>query len=152
MPNICSYSMRVQGKPQDVEEVIKTVQSSYNYSDMEFDHTRHLFRVFESEIIKDEEDDGIRDVIIDGDCAWSVHTSMRSGEGSYYDSAKETHREIFRGTHLEELSKDTHTMIEVFGEECEMGFEEHYLYKFGELLIEDVQDEENGWDFVEYNE
>lgn len=73
MPNLCYYQMRVQGKPEDVEYVVQTMQAKYNYDTMEFSHEKHLYRVFDACINDDTTENGIRDVIISsGDCAWSV--------------------------------------------------------------------------------
>jgi len=136
MPNYCDYSLRVQGKPDNVEEVVKTIQAKYSYDTMEFDHKKHLFRVFTSFISDDDEpEEGIRSVIIDGECAWSVSTCMT--EIGYYKEAKEEYGNNFRGTTLKELTKATNTMIEVYSEEYGSCFQEHYLYKNGICIIGD---------------
>lgn len=137
MPNICYYSMRIQGKSNDVEEVVKTIKAYYNYDTLEFSHTQHLFRVFEADIIEDYEEDDIRSVQIDGECAWSVYSCMMSGKHTYYDIFKDDFKDDFRGTTLTKLSKETHTMIEVFSEEIGVGFQEHYLIKHGQFLIKE---------------
>lgn len=136
MPNYCDYSLRVQGKPDNVEEVVKTIQAKYSYDTMEFDHKKHLFRVFTSFISDDDEpEEGIRSVIIDGECAWSVSTCMT--EIGYYKEAKEEYGNNFRGTTLKELTKATNTMIEVYSKEYGSCFQEHYLYKNGICIIGD---------------
>ena len=104
MPNYCYYSMCVKGKRENIEEFIKVIQSGYNYDTMEFDYDRHLFRVFEAyyEIIEDL-GDGLSQVIINGNCAWSVNSCMF--EDGYYGRWKSKYKDDFRGTTLPIESK-----------------------------------------------
>lgn len=87
MPNLCMYSMCVKGAKEKVEEFLKVIQADYDYGTMEFSHDRHLFRVFEACCNGIEElSDNRYQAIIDGDCAWSVHTCMF--EDGYYSDIK----------------------------------------------------------------
>ena len=137
MPNYCMYQMRIQGKPNDVAEVIKVIQADYNYDTMQFSADKHLFRVFDADIMDDEIVGNVRDVVINGSCAWSVFSCMMEGDGTYYSSFKDTYVQ-FRGTTLVQLSKKYSVMIEVYGEESGCEFQEHYLIHNGELLIDDT--------------
>lgn len=137
MPNYCGYQMRIQGNTDDVEKVIETLHAHYDYGNMTFDTDKHLFRVFSADIMDDETVNGVRDVIINGDCAWSVFSCMMEGDGTYYSSFKDTYVQ-FRGTTLVQLSKKYSVMIEVYGEESGCEFQEHYLIHNGELLIDDT--------------
>ena len=137
MPNYCGYQMRIQGKPNDVAEVIKVIQADYNYDTMQFSADNHLFRVFEADISEDTTDGDYRDVVLGGSCAWSVFSCMMEGDGTYYSSLKSEYGDKFRGTTLVELSKRYNVMIEVYGEESGCEFQEHYLIHNGELLVDD---------------
>lgn len=137
MPNYCMYEMRIQGNTHGVEKVIETLKADYDYYNNKFNSDKHLFRVFDADIMDDETVDGIRDVIINGSCAWSVFSCMMEGDGTYYSSCKAEYGDSFRGTTLVELSKDYSVMIEVYGEECGCEFQEHYLIHNGEVLVEE---------------
>lgn len=138
MPNYCNYQMRIQGKPNDVEKVIKIIQADYNYDTMEFSENKHLFRVFDADVMDDITDGDYRDVVINGNCAWSVFTCMMEGDGTYYSSMESEYGDRFRGTTLVKLSKDHNVMIEVYGEESGCEFHEHYLIHNGELLVDET--------------
>lgn len=137
MPNYCIFSLMVQGRPNDVEEVVKTIKADYNYNTMEFSHKRHLFRVFKADIVDDSLNNGIRAVEINGECAWSVAVCMT--EEGYYKALKEEYKDKFRGTSLLELSKDTNTMIEVYSEEEDLHSQEHMLFKNGKCIINETR-------------
>lgn len=140
MANHCNYSMRIQGNPDSVENVIKALQSDYHYETMEFDHDKHLFRVFEALIVDDDidEEDDYRSVIVDGYCAWSVNSCMME-DGYYFDNKKE-YGDKSKGTTLVELSKDNNVQIEVYSEEGGACFQEHILIVDGEIVINDCVD------------
>ena len=67
--------MRVVGSKESIEEFIRVMNAGYDYGTMEFDHDRHMFRVFEA--LNDEIDeygDNVFGVTINGYCAWSVRS------------------------------------------------------------------------------
>jgi hypothetical protein len=134
--------MCVKGTKESVEEFIKVIQADYDYGTMAFSHDRHLFRVFEAEYDEIEElYNGIYQVIINGYCAWSVYCCMLdTSKSSYYKSLKTGYPCEFRGTTLLVESKRLHLDIEVFSEECGMGFQEHYVIKDGELCTDECVD------------
>ncbi len=140
MANYCDYSMCIQGPAPNVEEVIKSVKAHYDYDNMKFDHKSHLTRVFESDIMEDITTKGIRKVVIDGYCAWSVYSCMLSGLNTYYNSLKEEYGDESRATTLEELSREHNVAIEVYGSEQGDGFQEHYAFIHGEMYIDEVTD------------
>lgn len=145
MPNYCNYSMCVVGKQRkNIEEFIEVMNADYNYSTMEFDYNRHMFRVFEA--VNDEIEeryDGSFQTIINGYCAWSVASCML--EHGYYRDVKRDYPDNFRGTTLPLESKRLGLDIEVFSEESGMCFQEHYVISGGELEVEETVDWEEVW-------
>lgn len=147
MPNYCSYSMCVKGKKENVEEFIKVIEADYNYHTMEFSYDRHLFRVFEAYYNEVEEmADGTWQVIIDGNCAWSVGSCMfDSHSSSYYNTIKSDYPDEFRGTTVPIESERLNLSIEIYSEECGMGFQEHYVVVNGDVICEECVDYYEYW-------
>lgn len=144
MPNLCTYSMCVTGKKNDVEEFIKVAQADYDYGTMEFSYDRHFFRVFEAyydeieELGPNVDGDNIYQVIINGECAWSVGCCMFSV--GYYDDLKERFPNEFRGTTIPAESKRLNLSIEIFSEECGCCFQEHYTVIDGDIIEDECVD------------
>ena len=129
MPNICDYSMKVIGREEDVNEFIEIMQNDYDCTPNE---PRHFWRVFEAyEDYRDDLWNGMVSVQLSGDCAWSVHTCMT--EGGYQ---RDHMSDGTNGTTLRAESERLNLVIEVFSEECGMGFMEHYLYAFGKEIFD----------------
>lgn len=143
MPNYCDYDMRVVGKKENVDEFINVIKADYNYGKEIPATSKHLFRVFEADVLDDycyTKEDGRYSCDINGYCAWSVYCCMLEGTGTYYNDCKERYPDKFMGTSLLKLSKELDLDIEVFSEEPGVCFSEHYLIKNGELLIEEEKD------------
>lgn len=139
MPNICLYSMCVKGKKENIEEFIKVIKVDYDYGTMEFTHDRHLFRVFSADDNGIEQvDDDVYEVIINGDCAWSVSSCMF--ESYYYSDLKQRFPNEFRGTTLPIESERLNLDIEVYSEECGCCFQEHYVIIHGDIKVYDSVD------------
>jgi hypothetical protein len=131
--------MCVKGRKENVEEFIKVIKANYDYGTMEFTHDRHLFRVFSADDNGIEQvDDDVYEVIINGDCAWSVHSCMF--ESYYYNDLKERFPNEFRGTTLPIESERLNLDIEVYSEECGMCFQEHYIILNGNVAVYDSVD------------
>lgn len=130
MPNNCFYDMIVRGSSNDIDTFHRVM------TDYDFD--RHFFRVFSAEIYdKNVLDNGLTEVRISGDCAWSVHTCMRNeGIGCY--ASDPCNSRVATG--LEEESKRLNLEIEIYSEEYGMGFEEHYHFKNGETITNECRD------------
>ena len=141
MPNYCDYSMCVIGRKENVEEFIKVIKADYNYVTMEFSYDRHLFRVFEADYDEIEQIEGdVYQVIINGDCAWSVSSCMLDSYHSYYSQCKEKYPKEFRGTTLQIESERLNLDIKVFSEERGRYFQEHYIIRKGELEVDECVD------------
>ena len=138
MPNYCDYEMKIKGSKQAIRRVVKCLEADYNYSKGKPEH-RHFFRVFDvfQNGNLEKNDDGTWSLYVYGDCAWSVYSAMVSKTGeSYYYACKEKYPQDFMGTTLLEESKNCE--IEVFSEEIGCMFSEHYLFKNGKCLIDDL--------------
>lgn len=71
MANNCFYTMRVEGKKDDVMEFHKRMQ--------DYDAPNHLFRMFDASIINEQENnDGSFTIEVSGDCAWSIESCCRA--------------------------------------------------------------------------
>ena len=78
--------------------------------------------------------------------------AMMKGESTYYKGMSESYPEIFMGTCLQEQSRNCE--IEIFSEELDMEFSEHYYLKNGKLVLDDCKDihkgrnpNRNGWEY-----
>lgn len=147
MPNLCDFSIMVKGKPKDLEIVKLIFKADYSYSSGKLDYcteVSHLFRTWtDFEAIDEDVSEGYLSLC--GYCAWSVSTCMLEGGGTYYERMK--NYQNFKGTSLLRISKEYNVDIEVYSSECGMCFQEHYLIKNGELLIDECVE----W-FEEYKE
>ena len=135
MANNCLYEMRVVGKKENVEEFVKILK--YEVKD------HWLSRIFSA---YDENWENLKDgrvvCSIYGDCAWSVHSCMFSGYGSYFgDGADLKDGQSTAGIESKRLGLE----IEIYSTEPGIGFAEHYLIKNGEVLINDETDYAEYW-------
>lgn len=129
MANNCFYTMRVEGKKDDVMEFHKRMQ--------DYDAPNHLFRMFDASIINEQENnDGSFTIEVSGDCAWSIESCCRA---SGYSGGVDL---------LAVNSKELGLVIECFSEESGMCFQEHYLYDHGECRIDACVD----WNQYYYDE
>lgn len=113
MANCCGFDMKVQGRPEKVDEFVKLM-----------DNKTSPFRIYSADLILAEEKDGLKEVLIAGDCAWSVLTSMRDG----------------RNPSLESESKRLGIGISVLSEECGLEFQECFAVVKGEVIKDECKD------------
>ena len=142
MPNYCNYEMKIKGSKEAIQRVIACLEADYNYNIGKPKH-KHFFRVFSVYYEENEmkvNEDGTFTQFLWGNCAWSVYSCMCSGEHTYYNNCKNDFGENFMATTLQEQSQDCE--IEVFGEEEGIGFSEHYIFKNGEMLVDDCVETE----------
>ena len=99
---------------------------------------KHFYRVFEADVMEEGEQDDKYYAIISGDCAWSVHSCMMSGPGSYYsDNVNDNELRKEHSTTLVLESENLKLKIEYYSAEPGMGFAEHCLIDNGKILIEE---------------
>lgn len=126
MPNWCNFEMRVKGKKRDIEKAYKQIFAS-DYGD----EGRHLHRVHTDFNEFQFNENGI--AVINGYCAWSVHSCMFDGEGTYALSEKAKNPN-YLGTTIVQISKDFNLIIEICSEETMMGFIEEFVIVYGDVL------------------
>lgn len=117
MANLCSYSMRIKGTKENVNEFYERMEN--------YDKPNHLWRV-EADIYGEYvNEDGTTTIDVAGSCAWSIESCCRASGYS-------------EGVDLFEVnSRELDLEIECWSDECGCCFQEHYLYKKGECLIDD---------------
>ena len=130
MANNCFYQMQVRGPEANVREFISKMSSS--------DKDCYPWRVFSASVgSEDLEEESLENKVtgrpilnasIEGDCAWSIQSSMRRYAG------------IGREPSLESVSKDLDLQIEAYSEECGAGFQEHLFIDKGDVLVDECVD------------
>lgn len=131
MPNICSFSLKVKGKKNNVDTFIKIMQCEYDCQKNEFSYGAHFSRIFDAYVESIVEVDGETYAVISGSCAWSVYSCMFSGTHTYYDDFCE---EDNRVTHIEEITSLYDLVVEIYSEEPGCCFQEHYIVDAGSIL------------------
>ena len=137
MANICNFSMVVKGKKENIEQFTDMMQQKgtvwmgrgavIDFTDME------------------ELENGKYRCQIDGDTKWSVQSSMIDNAISMRtepekwsfgntDKTKLTFVTMFEACNQLQLD------MEVYSEECGVGFEEHFIFIDGELIIDECVD------------
>lgn len=158
MPNYCNYEMKIVGKKENVGKIVSYLQAEYNYNyDWEKEiykfskctADKHFFRVFEADLLDTEDDYDVKNkliaVTVNGSCAWSVYCCMFKGEYTYYSNPKSKY-DIFKGTNMEDVTKELDLKVEIFSEEFGNNFMEHYLIDKGNILINECKDFETKYD------
>lgn len=146
MANICSFSMRVKGNKDDIEQF---------YNAMSQKGTIYMGRGAEADI--DWDDDDV--AMIDGWCKWSVQSamvtnaiSMRTEPDIWYwgDGVSSKGLEFIT---LFEACKKWNIIMEVYSEEGGCQFQEHYICDKGDIICDEcVNWEEHDIDDYETKE
>jgi hypothetical protein len=151
MGNCCSYNACVKGKPDIVDKVVKYIV------DHSYDGVPDI-RLVPS--LLSRENSGIKIVIVNGDCKYSVFNAFNIGKycGSklFYSAEKDddpnTKTMIELANKLNEQYMNSESMldirgdndddykIEVFSKESSMGFAEHYILSAGKIILDDCRD------------
>ena len=130
MANICSFSMYVRGKSEDIQSFYDAMCQNGNI---------YMGRGADAELIM-EDDDGAR---IEGWCKWSIQSalidnamSMRSNPGMWYfgdnvDASK------FEFVTLYEACEKWNLDMEVYSEEPGCCFQEHYMFVDGDIVADE---------------
>ena len=138
MANYCEYMMKITGRKESVDELIQMMQWKGKYED------NGLGRIYDCWVGDVEElNDTFVSVYVNGNCAWSVLTSMRDYNG--------------RQPSLESETERLGLVVEVYSSEPGMCFQEHCMIDKGEVVFEECINYEEHWigDFdslEEYNE
>lgn len=127
MANWCSYCMRITGGETECKEF---------YAILKSEKTRHFDRVYEADVLREGNHNGIHFVEISGYCAWSVCNSMDNDDGL---------------TTLQAESARLELMIEVYSTEPSNQIAEHIWYLNGQCIEHECVDyTEFYWDKCEY--
>lgn len=138
MANICSFSMAVKGKKENIEQFINMIEQK---------GTIWMGRgaVIHSQDVEELEDGKYR-YQIDGDTKWSIQSSLidnavsmrtepdKWGFGDDVDKTKLSFVTLLEACEQLELA------MEVYSEECGIGFQEHFVFDDGELIEHEVVD------------
>lgn len=146
MPNYCNYEMKVTGTKENVEEFITIIQADYHIEkDGTCDCDRHFWRVFEADVLKTGVQDNDYYAILAGHCAWSVYACMFDGEDTYNEDCKGE-----GGTSLGIETERLNLVVECFSEEPGCGFEEHYVFVNGKLIVDEVMEDYKEYDTTRF--
>ncbi len=123
MADNCYYQAKIIGYKKNALELVDMLQRTGKYKES------GLGRVYDCDMYdidpEDAGDDDEVEVYISGDCAWSVKTAMRSSDVS---------------PSLETEADRLNLIIEIYSSEPGVGFQEHVLINFGDVLIDDCVD------------
>ena len=132
MPNYCFYEMYVTGEKENCEELLRILKG---------EHKRYFYGVFRDEVNNGDWNDG--EIWISGFCAWPVSGTM---------CEKEQYSDVdYPSTTLLEESILLNLDIEIYSDETEEYFAEHYHCRNGEVLADECFEyEECYWVTDEY--
>lgn len=142
MANICSFSMKVRGNKEDIEQF---------YNAMMQKGTIYMGRGAEADIEWDDDDVAL----IDGWCKWSVQSamvtnaiSMRTEPDIWYwgDGVSSEGLEFIT---IFEACKKWNLIMEVYSEEGGCQFQEHYICDKGDIICDECVEWEE-YDIDEY--
>lgn len=129
MANNCDFELMVRGKQENVDTFFRYL-TDYDNS------PKNFARIFSAEIDSESvNDEGIKTMMIFGDCAWSVYSCMCEGEYTYFSEGDRV-----KLTCLREATAELNLEVEIRSKEDGMGFWEHIHYKNGECICEDCGD------------
>lgn len=133
MANICSFSMYVRGKSEDIQSFYDAMRQNGNI---------YMGRGADAQLIM--EDDGY--ARIEGWCKWSIKSalidnavSMRTNPGMWWFGDNVDASKIEFVT-LDEACEKWNLDMEVYSEEPGCCFQEHYMFIDGYMVLEECVD------------
>lgn len=133
MANLCDFSMMIVGKKENIDLFHKMMTQN---------GTTWMGRGAEAEIYFIDEEDGKCRAEINGWCKWSVEAamvnnaiSMRTHPEKWSGHGKDDNGNDLRFITLFEACKELDLDMEVYSSEPGCEFQEHYLFRDGELEI-----------------
>ena len=136
MANICCFNMKIAGEKKNVLEFVSILQ-------YEHPEERCFARIDEATVFDEYKlPDGRYVAHVEGSCAWSVHTCMREGKGTYFESSHDSKLSTLTGE-TKRLCLD----VEIYSTETGIGFAEHYRYVNGDCLIDEETEYNEYWYF-----
>ena len=175
MPNWCEYSMRIKGSKRNISKFCSYMVAGYRYGE-----TAEIYRVIGNREVPTAHHIGYRvasfefsDSAVEdlknlkandeyclqawGDCAWSVFSTMFSGEHTYYTDLHKEHLAKYKkdpAWTIPIAAKMLKLDIEIYSTESGNCFAEHYIVnkegkilkneetEYGIVFIEDYENEE----------
>ncbi len=138
MANICNFSMVVKGKKENIEQFIDMMGQK---------GTVWMGRGAEVDFTDMEEvENGKYRCQIDGDTKWSVVSSMVLNAVSMRENpdmwffGDDIDKTKLSFVTLFEACEQLNLAMEVYSEEAGNGFQEHYLFDEGQLMIDETVD------------
>ena len=127
MANNCDFELMVRGKQENVDTFFRYL-TDYDNS------PKNFARIFSAEIDSESvNDEGIKTMMIFGDCAWSVYSCMCEGEYTYFSEG-----DGVKLTCLREATAELSLEVEIRSKEDGMGFWEHIHYKTVNVFVKTV--------------
>lgn len=141
MANICSYNMAVRGTKENIETFINMVNQK---------GTCYMGRGAEVYDVEYEQlEENLWRCTFDGCTKWSIQASLVMDAISMRKTperwafSRDTDRASLTFVTLYEACEQLNIDMECYSEESDMGFQEHFLFKDGQLVLEEC---------VEYSE
>lgn len=120
MANYCDYDMKIKGTKENCKKWLKKMSDCDEYNS--------FYGIFDAVVYDEGGTDESYYMYISGDCAWSLETCCRaSGYSGGID--------LFAENTLE-LS----LIMEAWSTEIGWGFQEHYIYKHGQCIVDECRD------------
>jgi len=139
MPNYCNFDIHVVGYKDNVDELVRIMESSEEY--------RHFSRIFECVPIDQEMYGVVKSVHIVGYCAWSTYVCLFTGPGTYYLDIHDNPEKYYDGnkwakfvTNIVDECRRLNLSIDIHSFEPGMEFLEHYVLHNGNILIDHTDD------------
>ena len=120
--NNCFYDMKVVGKKENVDELIRILL--YKNENL------YMYRIFSADVYEEWYSDGKYYVVLCGDVAWSVISTMLKDITSNKSNL----------TNLQSETKRLTLSVEIFSSEPGMCFQEHFILSNGEIKVDECVD------------
>lgn len=148
MANICDFSMFVIGEKDNIEKLYDALNQEGNI---------WIGRgVADADILIEVYSNQHHSAVINGWCKWSVQSalidnaiSMRSGNRRWSFGNVDVSKLEF--ITLKEASEKWNLVIEVYSAEDGIGFQEHYVFDNGVVVVDECVDWRAGWDISDYD-
>lgn len=131
MANNCYYNMKIIGKKDNIKEFLSRVKGEYKEG-------KSFGRFFEADIYEEgfSPKHNLPYVRVCGDCAWSVLSCIE------FDVDKDL---------MPKTTKELKLIVEIWSEEPELGFQEHFIFDKGKKIASEEKDfRRYEWDLSEY--
>lgn len=127
MANCCMYTIKATGKMEDVKEFVRMLKWKGTPPNEGFGRIMSAYVSCEEPL-----EEGLFSCEVEGDCAWSIRSSMLNIDGK-------------RNPSLETETKRLNLAVEAYSQESGCCFQEHFLIVKGEILTNECLD------WYEYN-